>query len=82
MALNSPQTRSRRPQTNRTLIELRINLGLTPNDLAYRAGISGNTVRSAERGLYIGPRAQYAITHALGVAPLDVFPFERQRAGS
>ena len=69
-------TRSRR---NRLLIEARLNAGLTPNDLGLRAGISGNTVRAAERGLYVGPRAQYAIAHALGVLPLELFPWERQR---
>lgn len=75
MALRSAN-RSRR---NRPLIEARLNAGLTPNDLALRAGVSGNTVRAAERGLYVGPRAQYAMAHALGVAPLDLFPWERQR---
>lgn len=64
---------------NRELIERRINAGLTPNDLALRAGISGATVRSAERGFYVGPRSQYAIARALECLPLDVFPFERQR---
>lgn len=66
-------------RTNRRLIELRVNAGLTPNDLARRAGVSGNTVRAAERGLYIDVRSQYAIATALEVQPLDVFPFERQR---
>lgn len=61
------------------LIELRLNAGLSPNDLARRAGISGNTVRAAERGLYVDPRSQYAIASALGVLPLNVFPWERQR---
>ncbi len=70
---------AQRPRTNRTLIELRINAGLSPNELALRAGVSGNTVRAAERGLYVEPRSQYAIAHALGRLPLDVFPFERQR---
>ncbi len=70
---------TQRPRTNRGLIELRINAGLSPNDLALRAGVSGNTVRAAERGLYVSPRSQYAIAHALGRLPLDVFPFERQR---
>lgn len=68
-----------RVRANQELIERRINAGLTPNDLALRACVSGNTVRSAERGLYVGPRAQYAIAKALGCLPLDVFPFERQR---
>jgi DNA-binding XRE family transcriptional regulator len=71
-----------RPRPNRVLIEVRLNAGLTPNDLAHRAGISGNTVRAAERGLYIGPRAQFAIAAALAVVPLTVFPWERQREAS
>jgi DNA-binding XRE family transcriptional regulator len=71
--------KGRRPRTNRHLIELRINAGMSPNDLARRAHVSGNTVRAAERGLYVDPRSQYAIASALGVRPLDVFPFERQR---
>lgn len=75
MALRSAQ----RSRVNRDLIEARLNAGLTPNDLGYRAGISGNTVRAAERGLYVGPRAQYAMARALSVGPLDLFPWERQR---
>lgn len=71
-----------RRRINRELVELRINAGLSPNDLAHRAGISGNTVRAAERGLYVDPRSQYAIAHALGVQPLEVFPFERQRVAA
>lgn len=66
-------------RSNRTLIELRINAGLSPNDLATRAGVSGNTVRAAERGFYVSPRSQYAIARVLGQLPLEVFPFERQR---
>lgn len=76
MARNISQ---RRRWPNRELVELRINAGLTPNDLALRAGVSGNTVRSAERGMYVSPRSQYAIAKALNVLPLAVFPFERQR---
>lgn len=64
---------------NRRIVELRLNAGLTPNDLARRAGVSGNTVRSAERGAYVSPRSQFAIASALGVNVLDAFPFERQR---
>lgn len=64
------------------LIRARLNEGLTPNDLAYRAGISGNTVRSAERGFYINPRSQYAISRALKSNPLELFPFERQRVAA
>lgn len=68
-----------RTRTNRSLVEARLNAGLTPNDLAYRAGVSGNTIRAAERGLYVGPRIQFAIAHALGTDVLELFPWERQR---
>jgi transcriptional regulator with XRE-family HTH domain len=67
---------------NMDLIRARLNEGLTPNDLAYRAGISGNTVRAAERGMYINPRSQYAISRALQADPLSLFPFERQRVAA
>lgn len=80
MALTHTKPRSRtRPRSNRHLIELRLDHGWTPNDLARIAQISGNTVRAAERGLYVDPRSQYAIAVALSVRPLDVFPFDRQR---
>lgn len=61
------------------LIESRLDNGMTPNDLARRAGISGNTVRAAERGEYVDPRSQFAIANALNVPRVVVFPFERQR---
>jgi len=64
---------------NRHLIELRLCAGLTPNGLAARAQVSGNTVRNAEAGRYIEVPSQKAIADALGVDVLDVFPMERQR---
>jgi transcriptional regulator with XRE-family HTH domain len=60
-------------------MELRLNAGLSPNDLAARAQLSGNTVRSAEAGRYISPRSQYAIAQVLRVDVLDVFPLDRQQ---
>lgn len=81
MALKDAQRRigSRRPQPNRVLIEKRINAGLTPNLLAQRARVSGNTVRSAEAGFYVEAPQQHAIATALGEAVTDLFPYERQR---
>lgn len=66
-------------RANRELISLRLNAGLSANDLARRARLSGNTVRAAERGDYIDERSQHAIASALGVTVLELFPFERQR---
>lgn len=72
----------RKPQPLRRLTELRINAGMTPNDLAYRAGVSGQTVRMAESGFVPGPRVQFAVARAFGLTPLDLWPIERQRVYS
>lgn len=64
---------------NRKLQALRLNAGLSPNDLAYRAGISGATVRLAERGHTPSPRVQFALAEVFEVTPLDLWPLERQK---
>ena len=66
----------RRP--NRQLQRLRVNEGLSPNALAYRAGVSGNTVRIAEAGFPPSPRVQFAIAEVFGLRPLDLWPIEEQ----
>lgn len=72
--------RSKRRRTpNRDLQSLRINLGLSPNDLAYRAGVSGNTVRMAEAGFVPSPRVQFAIARVFDKSPLDLWPIESQQ---
>lgn len=73
------RTANSRARRNRLLIEHRLDAGLTPNDLARRALISGNTVRAAERGEYVDARTQFAISAALGVPRVVLFPFERQK---
>lgn len=73
------RSRSRRKgRPNRRLLAKRINLGLSPNDLARAAGVSGNTVRSAESGLIPGPRTQFAIAEALDTEPLEIWPLDQQ----
>lgn len=67
----------RRP--NRRLQALRVNEGLSPNALAYRAGVSGNTVRMVEAGFTPGPRIQFAIASVFDLRPLDIWPIEDQR---
>jgi DNA-binding XRE family transcriptional regulator len=81
MALNNAQRRiySRRPSPNRALIERRLNAGLTPNLLAARARVAGNTVRAAEAGRYIEVPQQHAIAEALSAGVTELFPYERQR---
>lgn len=61
------------------LIELRIAAGLSPNDLAAKARVSGKTVRLAEDGWIPGPRVQFAIANALELGPLDLWPYDRGR---
>lgn len=61
------------------LRELRINAGMTPNDLAYRAGVSGKTIRMAEAGFIPGPHVQFQIAAVFRLLPLDLWPFDRDR---
>lgn len=63
---------------NRRLQELRINEGLSPNALGYRAGVSGKTIRLAETGWTPSPRVQFAVAAVFGLRPLDLWPLERQ----
>jgi DNA-binding XRE family transcriptional regulator len=71
---------SRHP--NRQLQELRINAGLSPNDLAYRAGTSGKTIRMVEAGWVPSPRLQFQIAAVFGLLPLDLWPLQRQRVAA
>lgn len=75
-----PRKIASRRSPHRRLQALRINEGLSPNDLAYRAGISGNTVRLAEAGFVPGPRVQFAIAQVFDLPPTDLWPLDRQRA--
>jgi DNA-binding XRE family transcriptional regulator len=61
------------------LKELRVNAGMSPNDLAYRVGVSGKTIRMAEMGWIPSPRVQFQIANAFELKPLDLWPFERDR---
>lgn len=79
MTSHDAQTRSVRRRPNRRLAGLRINAGLSPNALAYRAGVSGNTVRLAEDGYLPTPRVQHAIAAVFDLHPLDLWPLDEQR---
>lgn len=56
-----------------------MNAGMTPNDLAYRAGVSGKTVRMVEAGFIPTPRTQFQIAAVFDLKPLDLWPFEREQ---
>lgn len=62
------------------LIALRINEGLSREQLALRANTSRETVRLAENGDIPGPRIQKAIAGVFGKRPLDLWPIEEQLA--
>lgn len=66
---------------NLQLKGLRVNRGLSPEDLARLTGLTGPTVRLAEAGHLPLPRTQFAIAEFFDLAPLDLWPIERQMAG-
>lgn len=72
-----PTTSGSKPHLR--LRTLRINAGMSPNDLAYRAGVSGKTIRLAEAGFIPGPRVQFQIASVFGLEPLDLWPLDRER---
>lgn len=71
----------RRRQSHLELIALRVNAGLSREQLAYRANVSRETIRLAEGGFLPTPRVQFAIAAAFNLRPLDLWPIERQRSG-
>lgn len=58
-------------------MSLRINAGMSPNDLAYRVGVTGKTIRMAEAGFVPSPRVQFAIAAQFDLKPLDLWPLDR-----
>jgi DNA-binding XRE family transcriptional regulator len=70
---------------HRKLQELRLNEGLSPNDLARRAQVSGQSIRLAEKGHVPSPRIQFAIASVFTnddgspLHPLDLWPLEQQK---
>lgn len=74
-------SRGQRKQPHIELIALRVNEGLSREQLAYRIGVSRETIRLAESGFLPGPRVQFALAGAFEMRPLDLWPIERQRSG-
>lgn len=67
---------------NLRLQELRINRGLSPEMLGHLTGLTGPTIRLAERGHTPHPRTQFLIAEFFGLASTDLFPLPgRQMAG-
>lgn len=72
------RTRKRTP--NRRLTELRVDAGLSPNDLGALLGISGNSIREAEKGANTHPRHKLQIADYFGLRPTDIWPIDGKRA--
>lgn len=69
-----------RKQPNRKLIELRLNKGLTPNQVAYMTGLTGPTIRLAEKGHVPSPRVQLALAEFYDAERVvDLWPLEMQK---
>lgn len=70
--VKGPKATRRTP--NRRLQALRINKGMSPNDLAYQAGTTGKTIRLVEAGHVPSPRLQFQIAGVFELLPLDLWP--------
>lgn len=71
---NASQVLRKTRKPNLTLIGLRLNKGLSPNDLARLTGVSAATIRLAEKGHTPGPRIMFELADFLGVSVLDIWP--------
>lgn len=73
--------RYRRPpgRPNTRLYGLRLNAGLSRQDLSRRTGVSNETIRLAEIGFVPGPRIQFILADAFKLTPLDLWPLEQQK---
>jgi DNA-binding XRE family transcriptional regulator len=80
MPTNAHTRRRSHRNRNLELQALRINAGLSRDDLARRTGVSRESIRLAEElGHTPGPGIQFALARAFGKLPLDIWPLERQR---
>lgn len=62
----------------RQLKELRLNAGLSPEQLGARVGVSGMTIRRVERGqCQPTPRTMFLIAQEFGLRPTDLWPIGR-----
>jgi DNA-binding XRE family transcriptional regulator len=79
-AMSQRRPAIRRRQPNRQLVALRINAGLSRDQLGARTGVSRETIRLAEAGFVPGPRVQFALASEFQKMPLDIWPLDQQRA--
>lgn len=54
--------------------EIRVNRGLSPEDLGRRVGVSGRTIRRIEDGKHPNVRTMFAIAQEFDVEVTDLWP--------
>jgi DNA-binding XRE family transcriptional regulator len=75
-------SRKYRRTPNLKLKELRINRGLSPNELACFVGVSGKTIRMAEAGFIPSPRVQFDVAAYFDLLPTNIWPLDRQKVAA
>ena len=75
--MSAAMTRGRGNVTGRRLRELRVNRGLSPEQLGEIVGVSGRTVRRIEGGNRPTPAIALKIAQHFEVEPTDLWPLER-----
>lgn len=59
---------------------MRIDRGMSPEQLGYAAGVSGHTIRRIERdGVVPTPRVQFLLARALDMRPTEVWSLGANR---
>lgn len=62
------------------LKSLRIDAGLSPEQLGYLVGVSGHTIRRVEfRGSIPTPRIQFLIAQHFGLRPTEIWALDGAR---
>jgi DNA-binding XRE family transcriptional regulator len=82
MAARVHSTQRKRRVKNRDFIALRVNAGLSREQLATKAGCSRELIRRIESESYVpaSARVQFQIAAVFDRLPLDLWPIEKQRA--
>jgi len=62
----------------RKLRELRINRGLSPEQLGAKVGVSGHTIRRVEQGSHAMPRTMFLIAREFDLLPTDIWPLRNE----
>jgi DNA-binding XRE family transcriptional regulator len=63
---------------NLTLIGLRLNRGLSPNELAGLVDVSAETIRLAEKGHIPSPRVMFELAGFFEVEVVSIWPLKGQ----